>query len=55
MAKFKLKQHIEYNGIDGKKIKVTKVEELNENKLFEINIIREKEKKNRILSIKECS
>jgi hypothetical protein len=55
MAKFKLKQHAEYNGIDENKIKVTKVEELNENKLFEINITREKEKKNRILSLKECS
>jgi len=55
MAKYKLKQHAEYNGIDENKIKVTKVEELNENKLFEINIIRKKEKKNRILSLKECS
>jgi hypothetical protein len=55
MAKFKLKQHAEYNGIDVKKIKVTKVEELNENKLFEVNIIRKKEKKNRVLSIKECT
>jgi len=55
MANFKLKQHAEYNGVDEKYIKLIKVEELNENKLFEINIIRKDEKKNRILSIKECS
>jgi hypothetical protein len=51
MAKFKLKQHAEYDGIDVNKIKVTKVEELNENKLFEVNLVRKEEKKNRILSV----
>ncbi|MDR3130853.1 MAG: hypothetical protein LBU18_04835 [Treponema sp.] len=55
MANFKLKQYAEYNGIDVNEIKVTKVEELNENKLFEVNLIRKREKKNRILSIRECS
>jgi hypothetical protein len=55
IAKFKLKQHAEYNGISINKIIITKVEELNENKLFEVNLIRKKEKKNRILNIKECS
>jgi len=49
MAYFKLKQHAEYNKIDIKKIIVTKVEELNENKLFEVNLVRKEEKKNRIL------
>ncbi|MDR3130509.1 MAG: hypothetical protein LBU18_03100 [Treponema sp.] len=55
MANFKLKQYAEYNGIDVNEIKVTKLEELNENKLFEVNLIRKREKKNRILSIRECS
>jgi len=40
MAKFKLNQHIEYNGLDTKKIKLIKIEELNENMHFQINIDR---------------
>ncbi|MCL2138810.1 MAG: hypothetical protein FWH41_04690 [Treponema sp.] len=33
-AKFKLKQHAEYNGLDVNKLKVIKIEELNEDKNF---------------------
>ena len=40
LAKFKLNQHIEYNNLDIKKIKITKIEELNENMNFQINIDR---------------
>jgi hypothetical protein len=54
MANYKLKQHADYNGIDVNKIKVIKVEELNENKLFEVNLLRKEDRKNRILSLKEC-
>jgi len=49
IARFKLKQHAEYNKIDVNKIKVTKVEEINENMLFEVNLLRKEEKKNRII------
>ena len=52
-AVFKLKQHAEYNGIDVNKLKVTKVEELNENMGFEVNLVRKEKKKNRILPIKD--
>jgi hypothetical protein len=34
MAKYKLKQHAEYNGLDENKLKVIKIEELNEDKNF---------------------
>jgi len=34
MAKYKLKQHAEYNGLDVNKLKVIKIEELNEDKNF---------------------
>jgi hypothetical protein len=46
-AKFKLKQHIEYNGLDVAKIKITKIEELNENNNFIMNLERKQRNENR--------
>ena len=46
-AEFKLKQHVEYNKLDVAKIKVTQVEELNENMLFTINVLEETKEKKR--------
>jgi len=37
MAKYKLKQHAEYNGLDINKLKVIKIEELNEDGNFVVN------------------
>jgi hypothetical protein len=37
MAKYKLKQHAEYNGIDENKLKIVKIEELNEDNNFIVN------------------
>jgi hypothetical protein len=37
MAKYKLKQHVEYNGLDVNKLKVVKIEELNEDNTFIVN------------------
>jgi hypothetical protein len=37
MAKYKLKQHAEYNGLDVNKLKVVKIEELNEDNNFIVN------------------
>ena len=56
MAEYKLKQHIEYNRLDIVKIKVTQVEELNENMLFDVNVERkqkEKEERKKGKEIKE--
>ena len=53
IAKYKLKQHVEYNGLDISKIKVTKIEELNESIFFTLNLTRKKGKKNRIINVME--
>lgn len=37
MAKYKLKQHTEYNGLDVNKMKVVKIEEINEDNNFSVN------------------
>jgi len=46
-AELKLKQHAEYNGLDITKIKVTQVEELNNDMLFTINILEEMKERKR--------
>ena len=53
MAKYKLKQHTEYAGLDITKTKVNQVEEINESELFTINLTRKKEKKNRLLVLRK--
>jgi len=47
-AKQKLKQHIKCNGLDNKKIKIIKIEELNEDKNFILNIERIQRNKGRL-------
>jgi hypothetical protein len=51
MAKYKLKQHAEYNGLDVNKLRVVKIEELNEDNNFVVNrefIERNNRRKNKL-------
>jgi hypothetical protein len=48
-SQHKLKQHVEYNGLDITEITVIQIEELNENQFFKINRNRKEKKKNRYL------
>jgi hypothetical protein len=52
LAERKLKQHVDYNGLDIRKLKITKVKELNENMFFAVNLSRIEKKKNRCLALK---
>jgi len=62
-AKFKLKQYTDYNGLDTEKIKIVKIEELNTNDCFVMNLERKQknekrknkkpERKNRFIKL-EC-
>jgi len=47
-AKLKLKQHIEYNGLENKKIKIIKIEEINEGNDFILNIERKQRNERRV-------
>jgi len=56
LAKQKLKQHAEYNKLDIRKIRITKIEEMNDNDLFAVNRDRrdrEEEKVNRYLLLRD--
>jgi hypothetical protein len=49
LAQLKLEQHAEYNKINKNELKLIQVVEINENKIFTINLERKKHKKNRNL------
>jgi len=49
MAKYKLQQHTDYNSLDVNELKITQVEEINEDLHFTVNVERKEKKKNRLL------
>jgi hypothetical protein len=52
LAEYKLKQYVDYYELDMGKIKIARVEEINEDKLFTVNLNRIEEKKNRCLALR---